>query len=299
MNTAAITGDPTMTARTRAKSFLTFAAAGLGIAAIAFAAPAQAALIHNWTFDSGLTDSVGGKNATAFNGAAGGHATNILGGGSAVFDGVNDYMTAGASSDFNIGTGLLSVSFWVNDSSPEGSDRMVATGANNNTTGGWGFDQNTVFNDPRTRMSDGVTRNTQVNSANAAVNAWDGNWHLVAAVFDYNGGSGTITAYLDGVKETAIPHGPWSNGAVNNAFELVIGANPGARTQNLFDGNIDDLAIWDHALTQGQVSQLWNSGTGTAAAEVVLAIPEPSTFVLTVLGLLGMACLGRRRRQRS
>ena len=55
------------------------------------------------------------------------------------------------------------------------------------------------------------------------------------------------------------------------------------------DGRIDEVAIWNRALTDGEIAILYNSGNGTP-------IPEPSTAVLAVMGCLSLLIFGCRRR---
>lgn len=120
----------------------------------------------------------------------------------------------------------------------------------------------------------------------------DAGWHHVVAVT--LNGVGT-RLYVDGTLDisaddatTAIGASDENTGAGNNV--LWIGGNPD-RTGREFDGQIDDLAMWDRGLTQEEVSQIFAFGqAGTALG----AIPEPSSALLVISGLL-MGAVRRKR----
>ncbi|NQT40926.1 MAG: PEP-CTERM sorting domain-containing protein [Planctomycetes bacterium] len=70
-------------------------------------------------------------------------------------------------------------------------------------------------------------------------------------------------------------------------------------TDRWFDGLLDDVGIWERALTEDEISTIYGAGLkgidlAHAAASVV---PEPSSFVLAALGLLAVVfCVRRRKR---
>jgi hypothetical protein len=237
--------------------------------------PTQKGLIHNWTFDSDLTDAVRGKDATAF-GDAGVQTTSKIGDGAAAFDGSGDYMTAGTAGDFVIGMGQMSVSFWLNvsDADKQASDRILSTGAGNNTQPGWTFfirdnAAGTIGDGVDAAMSDGGGRRIQGTNGNDSIDALDGNWHLIVGVFNHNGGNGKVDIYLDSVLETTIALadlGTWNGSFIGNTDALTFGAISGNPTLFSLNGLLDDVAIWDVPLSQGQIDALWNGGTGQAAA---------------------------------
>jgi Concanavalin A-like lectin/glucanases superfamily len=82
----------------------------------------------------------------------------------------------------------------------------------------------------------------------------DSAWHYLAVVFDVNNAA---TFYLDGVL-TDVINGP---GPVNSAArqDLMIGRNP-VNAQNLFIGNIQEVAIYNYPLTDAQIAAHYNAG---------------------------------------
>jgi len=91
---------------------------------------------------------------------------------------------------------------------------------------------------------------------------WDGSWHLVVMVNNHT--TGKVYIYSDDADledsnsitfETYTPR-------YNNY--LLIGA---ASLSRYYDGKIDQIAIWNRALTEDQISALYNSGNGKPYSE--------------------------------
>lgn len=80
----------------------------------------------------------------------------------------------------------------------------------------------------------------------------DGQWHHVAHVFD---GVDTVRMYVDGVEDAI-----WTTGIINTGVggETVveIGSQLGG---NVFDGSMDDVRIYDAALSAGDIEAIANA----------------------------------------
>lgn len=80
----------------------------------------------------------------------------------------------------------------------------------------------------------------------------DGNWHHAVAVVTAT----TQKIYVDGVLETTTTNA-YSAGTSFSHFALAKRANA---PQRFFNGNIDEVAIWDSALTANEVKSIYNNG---------------------------------------
>ena len=81
---------------------------------------------------------------------------------------------------------------------------------------------------------------------------------------------------------------------------LLIGRRDAADGRDFsVNGRLDEAAIWNVALSDAQITTLWNGGIGTPANLVMGSVPEPSSIVLLLIGVAGAVAtkvrLGRRR----
>ncbi len=138
---------------------------------------------------------------------------------------------------------------------------------------------------------DGRNDGTSIGGLQGTTDLADGVLHHVMATVD---SSGNAALYVDGMLEsTATGMGFFDD--VAGLDTMGIGRSKDATAgggQWFFDGLIDDLAIWNRALSVQEVQHIYIQGRdGTSA----MFVPEPSTFFLFVLGLA--ALLVRRRRR--
>ena len=155
------------------------------------------------------------------------------------FDG-NNYIDCGNDSSLKI-TSNFSVSAWVKSSDQKSFG--VAVG------------NNSVFS---LQMSDSLNQfrfNVFSGGWVAATYALnpidDGKWHHVVGTHD----GSTIKIYVDNVKGTDA-----SAGAVgSNTQSFLIGYLPG-NAGLYFDGEISNVSYWNTALTQTQITELYNEG---------------------------------------
>lgn len=200
-----------------------------------------------------------------------------------VLDGGNQYVEINGGIDGNIVSdldfagGSMSVSAWFRvDAFDTTWQALVAKGEQD----GWrlhrrGDDQTMAYTGGQPDTPGGI------------LNVNDGQIHHIVATSD----NGFKTVYIDGVLDAQGQQDPI--GIPNNNQNVRIGDNPSSPGRE-WEGLIDDVAIWDRALTVDEVAFLWNNGAGN-----IPIIPEPTSIVLAVIGLLGLGAFGRRRRRRS
>jgi hypothetical protein len=91
----------------------------------------------------------------------------------------------------------------------------------------------------------------------------DNQWHHFVGV--YNGAVGTIipsqfSIYIDNIfvaqidDATASPLAP-----INNGTDLLIGSHQVFQNGGKFNGELDDIGIWNRALTQEEITNLYNT----------------------------------------
>ena len=87
----------------------------------------------------------------------------------------------------------------------------------------------------------------------------DGQWHLIDFVMD---GSGTDTLYLDGVSL-----GTKSDSGTNTQLAGVTGLSIGNGFDTAGAADVDEVAIYDHALSADRVTTHYDLGSRTAASQ--------------------------------
>ena len=121
-----------------------------------------------------------------------------------------------------------------------------------------GFGLWTEGNQNFLRMADYYLFGSVVGTDGTA-NVSNGNWHFVAVVFDYS--AGTLNCYLDGNSTPEISITGTSAASVDiwtaNA-SIGYQKNPGGASPRYFNGEIDQVRIFPSALSQTQITELYN-----------------------------------------
>ena len=208
---------------------------------------AKAALVGNWRLDDTNSPAVCDIN-TNYNGALSGSVTpNQPGKIGTAFGFAGGNVKPGTSGAGNIPTasGLMTISAWVKPTAGP-------------WTGNIAYWQNPTYIQFRVEANKALTYRQDgghdgvVSSGGGAIP--DGTWTHVAAVLNNGTGVGSVPVQLF-ANGVSIKSGTVSSKWLPSASSFMqIGAGAG---QN-FDGSIDDVAIWDTALSAGQVGTLNN-----------------------------------------
>jgi hypothetical protein len=159
------------------------------------------------------------------------------------FDGVDDYFDIGTISSINSAS-ACTISYWAKKASASGDDMTVGSQLTS-TNGIWlqWYTDNNVYFSPRNGSSNYVTVSL----------TGDTNWHHLLGVYD-----GTnMTIYIDGAQAaTSTTSVPASLSATaGNNFQI------GALNGSFFtSGSIDEVAVWNSALSSDAVTEIYNSG---------------------------------------
>ncbi|MFH1106001.1 MAG: LamG domain-containing protein [Candidatus Aenigmatarchaeota archaeon] len=113
-------------------------------------------------------------------------------------------------------------------------------------------------------LTDGVSPRRLAQGSTKSIN--NGLWHHVGAVYDRDG---KLTLYVDGSYETAIDI---SEGDLTNSYSFQIGKLGDGGLY--FNGAIDEVAIWNRALTADEITQLnkTNAGNFTIAPQKAITL---------------------------
>lgn len=215
-------------------------------------------LVGWWQFDEGsgttANDSSGnGNHGTLTNGPS--WVAGRVGSGALSFDGVDDYIDAGAFNQTD-GASALSISVWVK------LDSVANTATGRRWISKWGSDPATEWEFIISQV-DGDGADVIVaafqNLSNYTIQATTGNvlttgsWLHVVVL--WNGGS-DIRIYLNGVSQTVVDLSTVGSPAAINATTIPLRIGRDTLGSNGIDGSIDDVRIYNRALTSGEIATL-------------------------------------------
>ena len=177
------------------------------------------------------------------------------------------------------GSNPRTISMWIKTDLPDPAstlDLALASWGSNSPTNKWVF---------RVQESDGQAGAIRVEVNGGAIVGTtvvsDNQWHHVAAVVPEGGGKvvGDVQLYVDGNLET--PSHDSGNVAINTALsqDLQIGTDFASRH---FHGYIDDVAIFDVALTSDEIAA-YHAATAPAVTDNIASIDtnDPGTYTIT------------------
>jgi hypothetical protein len=220
-------------------------------------------LISHWEFDEGAGttayDSVGGNHGTLINGPL---WTSGQIGGALSFDGVNDYVDVGDRPSLDFGAGdSFSIAAWVKT----GADGRVVDKRRCGGPGGVYYEGYGI-RVLRGKLFFGVEDiggNGSYLSGDTMVT--DDEWHHVAAVRDVT--TDRLYLYLDGSSDaTPVVDTTISTLATDKGFDIGHAINT-TTGHGYFNGKIDDVRIYDRALSAEEVWQLYQAGGGGLIAQ--------------------------------
>lgn len=222
-------------------------------------------LISYWNMEStdgeNVTDTTGtghdlyGNSSMNYKSGLIGNSANFSGG----------YLNTSAS-DFDFGDSEFTVNFWVNASETDKVYQIIGTLGTGNA--GWGF----VTTDP-----DGdlfyISSTNQIKMVVAGQGLTANGWDMIT------------------IRRNSTNMSLWYNGnevqvnrtyTVNSGNPLVVGAT-GDKSQ-AFDGELDEIGIWNRSLTDSEITQLYNSGSGLEYDGVNVTLNNPTNNTLKFLG---------------
>lgn len=207
-------------------------------------------LVGHWTFDDGKGSRVRDFSGRDCHGLIRGGAKWVEGriGGALEFDGKDDFVLILNESNFDL-TGSVTVSAWIQVKSFTKPWQAIVTKGDR----AWRLHRANDTKAAGFACSD-LSRN-QVGDLYGKKEIADGEWHHVVGVLD-----GTkVSIFVDGVLDVTADSSP--NISVND-YSVLIGANEQIGDR-LFHGLIDDVRIYDRALSMEELQVLAKGGGST------------------------------------
>jgi hypothetical protein len=159
-------------------------------------------------------------------------------GGALHFDGIDDYVDCGNNASLQITGSEVSISVWIKVDVAEDESGIAMKTSNSNWIDGYGLYANT------NSITFYVTAYTIAASKSFTA---DDQWHHVVGTYD----GSSIRVWIDGVAGVAYSH----TGNITNAvhsFEIGRGASDSYN----FAGTLDDIRVYNAALTEADVLSL-------------------------------------------
>jgi|688.fasta_scaffold11033_8 hypothetical protein len=273
--------------------------ATLALITSAIVLPGQSAVTDNlvayWDFEGGVANHASATGGIAFNGILSGNAstggTPRVGTGALLLDGSGDYLDV--TSNVNVNQ-PWAVSAWFRTTvASSGSARqMVYESVGNPTTGGYTMSYGLREGSPTTSTAfqlfcDNTAPTADVSASEQVPDASTTNtWHHILTVFTPATATeaGSLIGFLNGVQEynLVIP----VNTTVVAAEGFHIGTFRGA-TDRWFNGSIDEVAIWDRALTLSEAQEVYargNAGDSLTSVKINVALSASPPTSGTVSG---------------
>ncbi len=214
-------------------------------------------LVGHWTFDgpdmiNNVADSSGQGNTGYLNGQTA--TTTVIGkmGQALEFDGVDDYVDVGGIGDMG---NIFTISAWVKpDTAPQGdSYAVIAT----NGFPGSNRDYKVILQDDGTgKFRVNIGNGTTFASASDTISYVANTWYFVVGTFD----GATLRYYRDGIEISTTSSSLTT--FTTSAFRVGNGRSNDTTEENYFDGTIDDVRIYNRALSAGEVAQLYTQTAG-------------------------------------
>lgn len=243
-------------------------------------------LVGYWTFDgkdtnwtsatAGTINDLSGNNntGTLTNMSRSVSPTPGISGQALKFDGVDDYVFL-PSAPFNLTT--FTISLWVNPSATEPNWATLIAKGNTASIKDYNFICGV----------DGVS-NTQYYCAIGNGTTYDGYSNLFFTLTPNTWNHIIFTvdgAFLKIFVNGLLAHSPWAQTItpINNSVDPRIGSDPDSGSLYFFKGSIDDVRIYNRALSASEISDLYRTG----AARLKVNTPVGSGAAGLASGLVG------------
>jgi Concanavalin A-like lectin/glucanases superfamily len=212
---------------------------------------AMTGLVSYWKLNEGAgtnaADSAGANTGTYTNTPTLGQAGALTGDTttSVSFNGTNEYVNVPDAASLRI-TGSITIEAWIRSNTLINNSTILSKGS---TTG------YRLMRNGNTNPSQFGTSGPTNGNLNGTASINDGVWHHIVAVYD--GANKYI--YLDGVQDATVA----ATGAITTAATALRIAENAQATGRYWAGWIDEVSLYNVALTPAEVLDHYNAGKGT------------------------------------
>jgi hypothetical protein len=228
------------------------------------AAPANAELVHQYTFNTNANDSVGHLDGTLENGAT-------ISGGAVYFTGSGGYVDLGVT---DISTmSAVTIETWGTYAASNSAIARI-----------YEFESSNLgdhYADGTVSFAEMVRTTPKFDETYLAYTANTGSPVCLAEVIDAT----SVTVYINGVSQGTMTH-PYCQLSQLNGIG-VLGRSPFGGGD--LTGSTDEFRIYNTALSASAVLADYNAGPAP--------VPEPGTCVLLLTGLIGLLCYAWKKRR--
>ncbi|MEN9994069.1 MAG: hypothetical protein RL762_726 [Bacteroidota bacterium] len=223
----------------------------------------QTGLVGYWPFCGNANDASGNGNNGLVNGAT--LTTDRFGnsGSAYSFDGVDDYISVPNSPALNL-IGDFSIYSWVMLANPNvasvSTNHMFILSKNAGITGQgtWHLALESYNNLPYQLHYNADPCFCLATMGGTSSQIANNNWHQLNVT--YNSSTSTLKYYIDGILTYTSSQFTYLN--QQTLYSLLIGKE-NVGVPGFFNGKLDDIAIWNRALTAAEIQQLYTSSDAT------------------------------------
>jgi hypothetical protein len=208
-------------------------------------------LVGWWPFNGNANDESGNGNNGVVNGATLTTDRSGNNGKAYRFDGISNYIELGRISGLNSNQDL-SLSGWISYSDWTLNDQYAVLIAPNPNA--------SLVMKANSELSCNVSNCNCPNDISVKYNLTDSSWHHFSLVYKLQ--TGILRLFLDGIQVDS---------SVESIYEYYTINNPNSRFGNYhfnsfyFRGKLDDISLYNRALTQQEITNLYNASTSAPA----------------------------------
>ncbi|MBF0231167.1 MAG: hypothetical protein HQK63_16485 [Desulfamplus sp.] len=208
-------------------------------------------LVAYYPFNGNANDESGNGNNGTVTGATLTSDKNGIENSAYSFDGTNDYCLFEPEDKLNLDD-ALTISAWINPKNPSSYYNHIVDKSNQ-----WAF--SLIGSELQVALV-GVIPNSWWNTGILLSETTGNKWYHVVVTYDNSLMKNQVLVYVDGFESASLTVA-LALPLVNTTYKLAIGTqgqNPG---QTLFHGDIDEVRIYNRALSESEIQKIYNSGS--------------------------------------